>query len=91
MNRVFAILTRRTVNSHATVRHDVQLAVNVLERRAILGRQVVPYSLVATVDGVPNLVDLGVANVARDLDCDLISIEEETGQKAGLRKVPQPS
>lgn len=81
------------MNSHTARCGDAQITLDVLERRAVFGREVVPNLVVAAVHRVLDLVDLRVAPIARHLDCHQISLttHAEMCSCNYLLDVPQPS
>jgi hypothetical protein len=57
MDRVLTPLTRCAVHERASRTAATQIALNVLERRAVLSGEVVPHTAVMAVRGVFDLVD----------------------------------
>jgi hypothetical protein len=75
MDRVLTPLTRCAVNERTCGTEAGKIALNFLERRAVLGRKVVPHAAVVGIQRVLDLVDFAISWVVRNLDCVCVSTE----------------
>jgi hypothetical protein len=75
MDRVLTPLTRCAVNERTCGTEASKVALNFLERRAVLGRKVVPHAAVIGIQRVLDLVDLPIPWVVGNLDWVCVSTE----------------
>lgn len=73
MDRVFTVLARRAVNERTCGAEASEVALNILEWRTVLGREVIPHTAVMGVHGVLDLVDVAILGMVGNLDWVCIS------------------